>query len=283
MSEQGEVMDLLQSESDYRDYEKSERRRSLFRVLASNLVRELRSAGHHGSDLVGFVSQLMQAVTDEGFTEAGSEARAPHPVADLAHALGSDEHGRPCLTGSRVILRMPRESDRSAFEEWQSDPLVQASFAPALLERLIRQASGEQQPDRLDFVVCDRESTSAFGAVSLFNIDTGSRQAELAKTIGDPRFRGRGLAVDATSLLLAYGFGTLGLNRVYLRTLGGNLNNIKLNERIGFRFEGVLREAVHRDGKPADVVLMALLRNEFERSGAVDEHGDRTSVAAPVE
>ena len=81
--------------------------------------------------------------------------------------------------------------------------------------------------------------------------------------IGEPGFRGKGVDREATQLILTYGFEHLGLNRIYLRTLGGSLKNIRLNERLGFRFEGVQQEAVLFNGRPADVILMSMLRDEF--------------------
>lgn len=267
MSEELRIEEPFRSESEeYRGYERSERRRMLFRVLAENVVRELRSAGHHGSDLLGFVSQLMEAVTDRGFGDDSVTPPPPVVTRDRPTLIAeSDQWQRPSVITSRVILRPLAESDLPAMEQWQTDPTIQASLAPAVLDHVRRHVSDEQRSQRVDLVTCDPESATPFGIVALYNIDRETRQAEIAKMIGDPRFRGRGLAAAATSLLLEYGFRTLGLNRIYLRTLGGNLRNIRLNERMGFRFEGVLREAHMRKGKREDIVLMALLSREFEQ------------------
>lgn len=264
MDAQPRVVELLQREGDdYDEYERVERRRTLFRVLANNLVRELQNSGYHGRDLIGFINHLMQAVTDKGFGDP------PEPAGPVASDLppleaSTDEWGRPSITGSRVLLRPPAEADRDALEQWRTDPLVLGSLAPTLLEHVLDTLSEGVSSDRIDFLTCDRESGIPFGVVSLYNIDGEVAQAEVAKMIGDPRFRGKGLAEATTLLLLRYGFETLCLNRVYLRTLGGNLGNIRLNERMGFRFEGVLREGCVRDAVPTDIVLMALLRCEFE-------------------
>lgn len=267
MNEQPGVADWSRNEAEeYGDYASSEQRRTLFRVLAANLVRELRSSGYHGSDLLGFVAQLMEAVTDAGFG-AGSATNGDAP-GSAAGTVGAevrfDEWGRPSIDSDRVLLRPPTAPDRAALERWGSDPVVHDSLAPALLERILGGLSDPPGADRLDLVMCDVDSGTPFGAVSLHHIDAEGGQAEVGKMIGDPRFRGRGLAGVATVLLLRHAFEALELNRVYLRTLGGNLKNIRLNERIGFRFEGVLRSAFVRDGKARDVVLMGLLRHEFE-------------------
>ena len=72
---------------DYQDYAAAETRRSLFRVLARSIIRELKTAGHDGSDLIGFVSEVMKAVTDAGFER---EERPPQPRGEPLEGLMRD-------------------------------------------------------------------------------------------------------------------------------------------------------------------------------------------------
>jgi len=127
LSDQPRIAEPFQGESEeYTDYERCARRRTLFRVLASNLVRELRSAGHRGTELLGFVSQLMEAVTDEGFGDptghpgTSSVAVTPPPL-----QLSADTPGRSSMSDSLVTLRPPTPEDAPAFERWQADPLTE--------------------------------------------------------------------------------------------------------------------------------------------------------------
>ena len=170
----------------------------------------------------------------------------------------------------RTFLRPPEEPDRSTLQRWEEDPVVAVSLAPILL-REVRESLPDPslRGDRVVFMICDQASRRPFGLVALSHIDRVVSQAELGKIIGEPAWRGKGIAAKATAAIVDYGFETLGLNRIYLRTLGGNLKNIKLNERMGFRFEGVLKEAAMADGRLADIVLMAMLR---------DGHPDNRSV-----
>jgi RimJ/RimL family protein N-acetyltransferase len=272
---------------DYQDYAAAETRRSLFRVLARSIVRELKTAGHDGSDLIGFVSEVMKAVTDTGFER---EPRSPEPSAEPLEGLVRDSRGRPSFVGEGLTLRPVREGDRVLVQSWAEDPVVGASLAPSLIAGILDSLEGEPAAGRLDLLLCEPATDRPFGAVSLQRIDPATRQAEIAKVIGVSAYRGRGLARHATLRLLQYGFRVLDLNRVYLRTLGGNLANIRLNERMGFRFEGVLKQAHIRDGQLSDVVLMALLRSEFfERQGGGDSTaggpapGSEDRADAPVE
>ena len=90
-------------------------------------------------------------------------------------------------------------------------------------------------------------------------------QGEIAKLLGNPDALGAGYAREASALLLAFAFERLGLERIYLRTNGFNLHNIKLNERLGFQFEGILRSSYRLNGELIDVVLMSMLAAEYYR------------------
>ena len=58
-----------------------------------------------------------------------------------------------------------------------------------------------------------------------------------------PGFAGQGYASEAAAAVLAYARQTLGLARVLAITSPDNTRSIKLLERIGFRFEGMLQLA----------------------------------------
>ena len=259
------------------EYERRQQRLSLYRVLAHNMIRELRDAGYCGNELIGFAGEVMQAIVDNGWAQEGDDdvPSSPHPpskasVSDKAPGperadswMTIDSNGMPVLTGQRVHLRPPTGSDETVLRKWSEDPAVRASLIPPVLQFVLEHLDAPKSPDdRVDLVVCDRASMAAVGLVSLHDMDWTTRQAALGKMIGEPAFRGKGIAQEATRLIVTYGFDARGLNRIYLRTLGGNLKNIRLNERMGFRFEGVLQRAAISEGRPADVVLMAMLRSE---------------------
>ena len=73
-----------------------------------------------------------------------------------------------------------------------------------------------------------------------------------------PLFRGQGLGRDLMQRTLAAAK-TFGFHRVELTVREHNTRAIALYEKIGFKTEGVQREAVHVDGAYEDVILMAVL------------------------
>ena len=85
--------------------------------------------------------------------------------------------------------------------------------------------------DRYDAVIeCDGASVGVIGLLNIKN-----RRAEYYITIGEPAYKGRGIAKKATKLLLQFAFNELALYEIYLYTEIGNINAQRLFEKSGFQ------------------------------------------------
>ncbi|MCP4011039.1 MAG: GNAT family N-acetyltransferase, partial [Proteobacteria bacterium] len=75
---------------------------------------------------------------------------------------------------------------------------------------------------------------------------------------GNPAMRGLGLAKEATQLWIDYGVSALGIKKIQISTLNTNIHNVRLNEDLGFKVEGILRNEICVDGVYLDVLRMGL-------------------------
>ncbi len=112
--------------------------------------------------------------------------------------------------------------------------------------------------DTIFGIVCTKDGTP-FGIVGYLNRDREQRKAEMRKLIGDPALRGKGYGKKATKLWLSYGIHGLQLRKIYLYTFDTNLRNIRINEELGFKLEGIYRAENIIEGIPKDVIRMGLL------------------------
>ena len=76
---------------------------------------------------------------------------------------------------------------------------------------------------------------------------------------------GHGYMTASVRRLVEHGFVDLGLNRIELRVATGNDASQKICARLGFKEEGVLREAEWLHDHFVDLRVNALLRSEWER------------------
>src|SRR5919199_891229 len=79
------------------------------------------------------------------------------------------------------------------------------------------------------------------------NISEANASAELSVIVGHPEDRNQGYGAEAISTILDYAFGDLDLNRVGLSVFEFNEDAISTYEKLGFREEGRLRQALKRD------------------------------------
>ncbi len=173
------------------------------------------------------------------------------------------------LEGKKVRLREIREDDLAHIVRWRNDPeILGMLFSHRPLSEREQREWFEKLPgdkSRVSFMVETLEG-KAVGQGGFGGIDHRSRLAELGIVIGEREEQGKGLGTEAVQLLLSYGFGELNLHRISLRVLDGNRRALRIYRGLGFKDEGVLREAVYKDGAFRDIVLLSLLECELEKN-----------------
>jgi RimJ/RimL family protein N-acetyltransferase len=177
---------------------------------------------------------------------------------------------RPLLRGERVWLRPLETRDMPAYVAGINDTDVGAwagyrmpfsvEQASAWIQRTIEQSrSGEGY----FFAVCELGDDRFIGTTWLKDVHQMDANAELAIYM-DRDHIGSGWGTDAQRALLAFGFGTLGLERIWLTVSAGNARAIRSYEKVGFVREGVMRRSFRVGGQMQDALLMAIVRDEWE-------------------
>jgi len=174
------------------------------------------------------------------------------------------------LEGAQVRLRPLEEHDVPFLAGWFGDPEVRhwthlsedppsAQTVEAHRERYHRMRDDRRQ---LRFCIETMDGTP-IGDLGLVDIHPHGR-AELGITIGDKAYWGRGFGADAIRTALRFAFGPLGCRRIYLITDEDNVRAHRCFEKCGFVREGLLRGHRLRYGVPLNMIVMGVLRSEFE-------------------
>jgi RimJ/RimL family protein N-acetyltransferase len=181
---------------------------------------------------------------------------------------------RPLLRGERVWLRPLEARDMAAYVAGINDTEVGA-FAGYRMPFSVEQATAwhaktleqTQAGEGFFFAVCELGDDRFIGTTWLKELHLLDGNAELAIYM-DREHIGAGWGTDAQRTLLAFGFGTLGLERISLTVNAGNARAIRSYDKVGFQREGVMRRSFRVDGRMQDTVLMAILRDEWEAGRA---------------
>jgi ribosomal-protein-alanine N-acetyltransferase len=117
---------------------------------------------------------------------------------------------------------------------------------------------GLQSPVETNFAI--DVGGSAIGGTSLhLGTDIERVGAEMGYWIGE-EFWGRGIATAAIKLMTAYGFGELGLLRIFAVPFTTNVASCRALEKAGFQREGTLRRSAIKDGTVVDQHMYAIIR-----------------------
>jgi RimJ/RimL family protein N-acetyltransferase len=172
------------------------------------------------------------------------------------------------IPGKKVRLRAYREEDiKNAFAAINNGAVTRflQFMRPRSLHEERQWLEGAMRGDHANTVSYAIESSDNeyLGGVGLMHIDQRNRSAELGILIGRPDDWSRGYGTEAAILMLRHGFEELNLHRIHLRVFDYNERGRKSYAKIGFQEEGRLRQAHFRHGGWHDVVLMAILAEEF--------------------
>lgn len=175
------------------------------------------------------------------------------------------------IYGERIRLRAVERSDLPRFVEWLNDPEVVAGLMIYLplsqadedswFEEM-QKSPAAQHPMVIE--IRNQDSWLAIGDCSFMGIDHRIRSGEIGIFIGRKDLWNQGYGTETMRLLLKHGFKTLNLNRIFLRVFETNKRAIRSYEKAGFVHEGRMRQAQFIDGKYEDVLLMSVLRSEWQ-------------------
>lgn len=174
------------------------------------------------------------------------------------------------IIGEKVILRAIEPSDIRQLWEWTQDAEVMRYRDYPGPPRPLAEAEREYQDSLcqdtrdLHLAIATLEG-ELIGETSLRYVDHRAGNADFTIAIGNKAYWGHGYGSDATKALMRFAFQQYNLHRVTLYVHAFNERAVKAYEKCGFRHEGRLREAHYMEGEHKDVLLMGLLKEDFER------------------
>ena len=196
----------------------------------------------------------------------------------------------PFIRGKTVDLRPVEFSDVPLVAKWINDPdATQFMFTGQLptSERQVRELVRGyiENPHHVVFIIVEKVTRQPVGFAGLFELygmssyagkflpgfiaswysSTGSGDYRIL--IGEKKFWNKGYGAEVCALLTHYGFDRLNLNVMALGlTRADNRGAIQLYERLGYRFCGIKRRSMYRNGRYYDAALMDILREEYYKT-----------------
>lgn len=105
---------------------------------------------------------------------------------------------------------------------------------------------------------------SIAGVITLHKIDWRDRFCEIGYWLAR-EFQCRGIMTDAARAVTEHALVELDLNRVEIRCAVDNVKSAAIPKRLGFTWDGMLRQGMLQDGRYRDLEVYSMLRSEYRR------------------
>ena len=185
----------------------------------------------------------------------------------------------PILETNRLVLRQLTVDDSENWFKNLSDEEVAVLIGMEPLESVDDSKSiinrfndRYEKKNGMAWAITLKEDEGFIGTCSYEKIDSHNLSGEIGYDLLKI-YWGHGFMAEALSVILDYGFESLGLNRIEVHTAAINLASRNLLRKLGFFEEGIFRESTFFRGEFRDDCQYSLLRREWNESqkNAVDE------------
>ena len=178
----------------------------------------------------------------------------------------------PTLITNRLLLRhielgdaeslFAILSDEKAMEFYGNEPHQSLDDTKELIRQIQARYDNKQA---LRWGITLKNEDKFIGSCSLFHFDAEFDRAETGYELNRV-FWGKGIMTEATSAILTFGFSELGLHRIEAIIDIANERSKNLLLKLGFTYEGNLRQRFPFRGKFEDEHYFGLLKDEWRGS-----------------
>ncbi|WP_155593911.1 GNAT family N-acetyltransferase [Lysinibacillus cavernae] len=171
------------------------------------------------------------------------------------------------IKGDRVYLRAINVDDIDSIARcFQNEEIMyMTGTRNVLTKEQIKEAIKRFSEDssRYDFAICLTDNDQVIGDLAIMEVDVDNRKAMFRIALHSIVECGRGYGSEAVQLAQKFTFEELNLNRLELQVYSHNSRAIKSYEKVGFKKEGVLRQALFMNNTFSDEIIMSMLCEEY--------------------
>ncbi len=165
-----------------------------------------------------------------------------------------------------LIIRKSIIEDIDYFYEWELKPEISNFFSidsNQSYDTVIRTFIHDDDDNfKRQYTIILKETDEPIGRIVLNDINKGWKAEIFRIYIGVLPLRGKGFGKQAMQSIMKLAFEEWNVERLYLDHYTKNPAS-ELYKSLGFKNEGVLRNACRKNGKLHDVQLMSILKNEY--------------------
>lgn len=179
----------------------------------------------------------------------------------------------PFLKGKRIFLEgLSKKHVSEKYTQWFNDKEVcrenshgRALYTISMTRQYVK--SVDRSDKIAAFAIITRDTREHIGNISLGKISWENNSGDISILIGEKDYWGKGIATEAYRLLIDYGFNKLRLHRLESGMTVRNKAMIKVAKKVGMKKEGVMNDALYKDGQYVDIVRLAIINPKHRMKG----------------
>ena len=175
---------------------------------------------------------------------------------------------KPFLVGEDVYLRPLERADlKGNYRNWINNSKVTAFTSagtfPITDDEMEWYYESNLKGAAVLFAVVETSTGKHVGNARIYEIDWIARKASRGIMLSSQVW-GKGYGLQVINLLSDYAFNTLGLNKLKSCTVTENEGIKKVNERAGYKQEGIVRQEFYRGGRFYDMYVWGLTKGDYD-------------------
>lgn len=175
----------------------------------------------------------------------------------------------PIIVTERLLLREIEETDAADMYEYAKLPMIgpNAGWSPhtsiSETREVIRLFQSKKKYGQLGvFAIVWRENNKMIGTIELHSY-VSNHKAELGYTV-NPKYWGKGIAVEAAKHIISWGFEKLKLKRIECTTFPENRQSRRVCEKLGLTYECLRRKVyLNYDGTVKDLECYSIIDDDY--------------------
>lgn len=183
----------------------------------------------------------------------------------------------PILNTDRLLLRTLRWGDAADIYEYASDPAVPKYNTWSVHEsiedtkRFLKAVMDCYKNHQLaSWGILHKADNKIIGTCGLANWIPDQARAEIGYALSR-KYWGQGYMPEAVCPVITFGFRMMKLNRIEGRCIIPNTASARVMEKVGMKFEGVLRQHLFVKGSFHDVKMYSILKEEWTASAPFEK------------
>jgi len=167
---------------------------------------------------------------------------------------------RPAVVTDAPSLYWLIDKQRPYLRQWL--PFIDASQEVSDTEIFLQYVTAKGNTQDKVFVIMYQHEVS--GLISFKAIDYQHRKLEIGYYLSEQQ-QGKGIMRRSCQALVNYAFERMGMNRIQIKVGVGNFRSSNIPKKLGFRMEGVQREAEFLNGQFHNLEVYSLLQREWQQ------------------